>query len=150
MAKNAWLVTLMRLIAGGIFTYSGYNKLIKPVQEFQYVIEQYQTFPSFLVFWIAHILPWAEFIFGVFLVIGFLRFLSAGILSLMSLAFLILLSSSLIRGIDISHCGCFGEGIHLTAAQAVVLDSFLVMMLVFLSRYPFRFMELDQYLLYQD
>ena len=125
---------LLRILAGGVFAYSGWNKLIRPVEEFRYSIEQYRAFPSALTRLLSNVLPWFELIFGTFLLIGFLRKASAGALNMLCAGFLILLFSTMIRHIDISNCGCFGEGIHLSAAQALALDSCLFLSLLFLAR----------------
>lgn len=123
----------LRVCLGFIFIYSGWHKLSRPIQEFEYVIEQYQTFPSSLIHLIALVVPWLEFLGGICLVLGFLRLWSARFLLSLSASFILLLSSILLRGIDLSHCGCFGEGIHLTVSQALVLDSLMALALTYLS-----------------
>ena len=137
---------IARILVGGIFVYSGWNKLVRPPQEFQYVIEQYQVFPAIFAKLVSYTIPWVEFIFGAFLIIGFFRMWSARILSCLCTGFIALLSSTLIRKINIGNCGCFGEGIHLTPTQALMLDSSLLLMLLYLSFVSKRKLELDSWL----
>ncbi len=137
---------IARLLVGGVFVYSGWSKLIHPSQEFQYVIEQYQAFPSFAAQLLSHTIPWVEFIFGVFLALGFVRFLSARILAALCIAFLSLLGSAVWRKIDLSNCGCFGSNMHLTPVQAFAFDSSLLVLLLYLVFSSKRFFELDEWL----
>ncbi len=141
--KIAWIA---RLLVGGVFCYSGWNKLTHPIEEFQYAIEQYQLFSSEWARMIAHVLPWVELVFGVFVLLGFLRSLSAFALSLLSVSFIALLGSSLARGIEIQNCGCFGKNIHLTPEQAIIVDGFLLILLLFLSSVKNTPLELDNWL----
>ena len=55
VAKLANVV--LRLAVGGVFSYSGWNKLARPFQEFQFAIEQYRVFPGYLAKAIAIALP---------------------------------------------------------------------------------------------
>ncbi len=137
---------MIRIVSGGIFAFSGWSKLTRPAQEFEYMIEQYQTVPTMFIPCLARMLPWVEFIFGAFLIIGFLRMISARVLGFLSIAFLILLASTMLRGMNLGHCGCFGEGIHLTVPQAIVLDSCLAFIFAFFSVKRSGFFELDGWL----
>ncbi len=136
---------LARCAAGGIFAYAGWGKLMRPVQEFQYVIEQYQLFPRSIVRLASHVLPWYELVFGIFLILGFMRAASARALWLLCFSFLLLLVSTMIRGIDIGHCGCFGEGIHLSIPQAITLDSSLLIAFTFFSLVRDHYLEIDSW-----
>lgn len=147
MPKAFWrLLILVRILVGGIFVYSGWNKLSRPVQEFQYMIEQYQTFPTSIAKLVSYSLPWIELCFGTFLIAGFLRKLSAQVLSILTLSFMVLLGSALFRGIPIENCGCFGESIHLSPIQALSFDTFLFLLLLYFSRSSEMSFELDRWL----
>ena len=134
---------ILRVCVGGLFVYSGWSKLIRPVQEFQYAIEQYQVFPALVAKIVSHVLPWTELICGAFLALGFMRLLSARVLSVLCFSFLSLLISAILRKIDLVNCGCFGEGIHLTPIQALTLDSCLLLLLVYFASSPKKVFELD-------
>ena len=137
------MITIGRVFVGSLFVYSGWNKLIHPAEEFQYAIDQYQLFPSLIAKIISHTIPWVEFIFGAFLILGFLRKMSARILCLLSFGFIALLGSAMIRKINLENCGCFGVGIHLTPLQAFSLDSCLFLALLYLSFLKQQVFEID-------
>ncbi len=139
-------VFIVRVLLGSVFVYSGFNKLIRPVQEFQFSLEQYQAFPAWAFPLIAHSMPWIEFILGAFLLLGYWRKLSAHLLSLMTLSFIVLLSSTVVRGLNLSNCGCFGEAIHLTPPQAIAMDSCLLILLLLIARLDKTTLELDSWI----
>lgn len=116
-----------RLFLGFFFAYAGFSKLMEPLENFRGIVAQYEIIPSFLVPWIAHILPWMEFLFGVFLIVGWLTRPSALTLSLLSLGFIIILvGSKWFYGLDPADCGCFGENslFHFSGRQILLLDTF--------------------------
>jgi len=141
-----FLILILRIFLGSTFLYSGFNKLIRPVQEFQYSLEQYQVFPAWAYPIIGHGVPWIEVILGAFLILGFWRKASAYLLSLMTLSFIILLSSTVVRGLHLENCGCFGDAIHLTPPQAIGVDSCLLILLLLVARLPKTLFELDSWI----
>lgn len=117
-----WLI--LRVWVGLVFAYAGFSKLTEPAENFRGIMAQYEVIPYALVPFLASVLPWMEFIFGVFLILGYAARQSALVLGLLSFGFLMILGSSqvLLGSVPI-HCGCFGEnGIHLTVRQIFVLD----------------------------
>jgi len=140
------LLLITRFVTGSLFVIAGWSKLSRPVQEFQYVIESYQIFPNFVIPVMAHVVPWVEFILGAFLILGYLRRLSAGILSVLCAGFIGLLTSAVVRGIDLGNCGCFGESIHLTPLQALGVDTCLLIALLYLVMNKKRVLDLDEWL----
>ncbi len=139
-----FLLLFMRLILGGVFAYSGYSKLIAPVQNFVAAIEAYQFLNPPFIYPIASILPWLELTFGVFLFLGFLTRLSASLLNVFSITFVTLLTRSIILKLPISECGCFGSGISLAPHQALLLDIGLFFLAVCLSIFSSRLLSLDK------
>lgn len=137
------LTFLIRLIVGGVFIYSGFSKLIAPIENFVAVIESYQFLKPQFIYPVAFTLPWLELIFGTFLLTGFLTRISAILLSLFSLLFVGLLSRSLILKLPITECGCFGAGITLTPQQALLLDLGLLFMAICIIIGPPRRFSLD-------
>lgn len=123
---------LIRIFLGGVFFYSGFSKLIDPVENFSAVITSYQVLPAGWVWPVAFFLPWLELIFGTFLVLGFLTRASAAFLAALSGTFIVLLSRSMILKLPITECGCFGAGIVLAPWQALVLDTGLFLMALIL------------------
>lgn len=101
---------LGRLIAGGVFIYAGIIKLIDPVA-FAEDIANYQAFPHWTWNLAAAIVPIAEVVGGLALVTGFKRRASAVMLGSLTVAFIGLILSVIVRGIDL-NCGCFGEAVE--------------------------------------
>ena len=116
----------VRIFMGAVFVYAGYSKLMEPVENFRGIIAQYQVIPYVLVPAIAAVMPWMEFVFGLFLIVGYAPRLSALMIAMMSMGFLIILGSSeLLLDSKPMSCGCFGEGgIHLSVHQVFILDMF--------------------------
>lgn len=106
MIKNAYILFIFRLILGGIFIWSGTMKIIDPL-EFAQNIENYRVFPQAISFFLALILPWIELFCGLFLILGFFLQASSFLISVLLFCFLILVGSTLLRGVNID-CGCFG------------------------------------------
>ncbi len=130
---------LARIFVGLVFVYAGFSKLMEPVENFRAVILQYEVIPYAFAVPIAYVFPWVELIFGAFLILGYAARLSAFVLGLSSLTFLIILgtSNALLEG-GASDCGCFGEGsfIHLSTRQVFALDlvNFFLALKLFLTR----------------
>ena len=61
-------------------------------------------------------------------------------------AVLAALGSTLVRGIPLENCGCFGGGIHLTAAQAMGLDSILLCLAYCAYRFGSSYAPLDAWI----
>jgi hypothetical protein len=73
---------------------------------------------------VAQIYPWAEWILGSFLIVGYIPRLAAAGAGFLFLSFLVVLTSSgLFLESAGSDCGCFGQsGIHLTIRQVFFVD----------------------------
>jgi len=116
---------LGRLLIGLVFAYSGYTKLMEPVENFQGAIAAYAVVPYIAVPVIARVIPWIEFIFGAMVLAGYMTRVSSLVLALMSISFIsLILSTKLTNGTLPADCGCFGEGsiIHLKPWQVFALD----------------------------
>ena len=106
-----------------VFLYTGMNKIINSAY-FAGVIYNYQLLPDLLVNLVAIILPWIELICGSLLLLGFWYRSAALIISFMMIAFLIAITSVMIRGLDI-ECGCFGSD-TLVDWPRIIEDIFLL------------------------
>ena len=123
--KKYRILFLARIFVGIIFAYSGFTKLMEPVENFQGGMAAYQVIPYAVIPFLAHVIPWIEFIFGVFLILGYLPRLCAIVLAGMSWSFvLLILTTRFLTGSLPADCGCFGEGslIHLKPAQVLAMD----------------------------
>ena len=125
---------LWRLILGAVFIYSGWQKLMGPVEEFRAVILQYAIFPKPFVPWIAFSVPWLELIFGTFVVLGFVTRKSAVALACFLAVFITLLARSLMLHLSIMECGCFGSGFLLRPKDAILLDVGLLIFAIIVIR----------------
>ncbi|OQA42034.1 MAG: Methylamine utilization protein MauE [Candidatus Omnitrophica bacterium ADurb.Bin314] len=96
-----------------------------PVENFQAGIAAYDVIPYMMVPWIARIIPWVEFIFGVFMLTGYMTRLSAAVLAGLSWSFVLLICVTWLATRSLpSDCGCFGEGslVHLKPYQVLIMD----------------------------
>lgn len=96
---------LFRVILGVVLVYASIDKIVSPA-EFGEIIYNYQLLPDQLISLTAIILPWVEFLLGIFLIF---RMWTPGTVLLtngMFFVFTIAIISALVRGIDID-CGCF-------------------------------------------
>jgi putative oxidoreductase len=98
---------LGRLIAGGVFIFAGVHKLLDPVA-FAQDIANYQAFPWWTWNLAAAIVPITEILAGLAVLTGFKRRAGAIVLGSLTVAFLGLILSVIVRGISLD-CGCFGE-----------------------------------------
>ena len=105
LLQNKYLLIITRVFVGGLFIYSSVDKIIDPLA-FASIIHNYRITPPGLINYIVVIIPWIEFVAGVFLVIGFKIRASALVLNLLLVFFTIVLTITALRGINVS-CGCF-------------------------------------------
>lgn len=128
------VMLIARVILGAVFIYSGWQKLMGPVEEFRAVILQYAIFPKPFVPWIALLVPWLELIFGTFVVLGFMTRKSAVALACFLAVFITLLVRSLMLHLSIMECGCFGSGFLLRPRDAILLDVGLLIFAILVIR----------------
>ena len=102
--SNRFLQIILRVILGGIFIYVAVNKMINP-EEFAKAIKNYEMLPLQVINIIAIILPYLEFLAGLFLLFGIYKKGSSAILIITLIVFIIALSSAYARGLNID-CGC--------------------------------------------
>ncbi len=125
--KNYKLLFAGRVFLGLVFVCSGFIKLMEPIENFRGAMTAYDVIPSVVIPVLAQVIPWAEFVFGFFLVAGYLPRISAGVLAGLSWSFvLLILITKTMTGSLPKDCGCFGEGsfLHLKPLQVVFLDVF--------------------------
>lgn len=123
--KTYKILFLGRIFLGLVFAYSGFTKLMEPVENFRGAMAAYEIIPYAVIPFLARIIPWIEFLFGVFLVLGYLPRVSALVLAGMSLGFVVLIVATRILTGDLpADCGCFGEGslVHLKPMQVLAMD----------------------------
>jgi uncharacterized membrane protein YphA (DoxX/SURF4 family) len=99
----------MRVMVGFILIYSGYIKISEPLESFISSIMAYKVVNDKIAYYIALALPWAEVYLGIFLVFGLFNKIIIKISSLCFFVFEFLLMQAMIRGLEITECGCFGS-----------------------------------------
>ena len=100
-----YISLIIRIILGIVFIWASFDKLLHP-KDFAEVIHNYKIFPLQMVNLSAIVLPWIEFVCGIFLISGFLYRGSAFIISALLIIFMGVLGHALYKGLDI-RCGCF-------------------------------------------
>jgi uncharacterized membrane protein YphA (DoxX/SURF4 family) len=123
------IALICRLALGIIFLYAGIEKIIAP-QEFAVAVYNYRLLPDWSINMVAVILPWLEAFLAAGLITGIYVRGSALLSSLLFLVFAIALTTSLVRGLDIS-CGCFGGSIGNINWLYLVRDTGLLSMSIF-------------------
>ncbi len=117
----------MRLGVGVTFIYASFYKIIDP-GAFAKSIWYYHLVPGDLINLIALILPWVELLCGISLILGVLYKGTVVLVNVLVVIFILALSTTIIRGIDIG-CGCFKAGMTATesAWKALVFDLIMIL-----------------------
>jgi len=121
-AKQYFLLTL-RVGLGLVFIYAGILKIRDPIA-FAGSVAAYKLLPYLLNYLVAATIPWVELTCGVFLIIGYRVRAAAGITAAMNILFIVLLASTIMRGLDID-CGCFRQGGEKTSAWIAIMRDIL-------------------------
>jgi putative oxidoreductase len=102
---SKYLAFAFRIAVGGFFIYASMSKIPYPAQ-FAEATASYRIVPYWLLNLGAVFLPWAEFICGLFLIIGFVSRASAVLIGLMFIMFNTMVLINMYWGAPIS-CGCY-------------------------------------------
>jgi hypothetical protein len=133
--RSGYTSLAFRLILGAIFIFAGFAK-IHSISALVNEINQYQILPPALASLYGHILPYAEIIIGVLLVLGIVLRITAGIASLMLISFAVSKIVAMILNLNIRTCDCFGIARPLLSTQSLAID--LVMLLLAAQIIVFR------------
>jgi len=99
------LALTIRFAVGLVFIYASLDKIIDPAG-FAKAVNNYHILPNDIISMFALILPWAELLCGVALILGLATRASAQILTVLTAIFIVAIVSALVRGLNID-CGCF-------------------------------------------
>jgi len=122
LIDNDLLTLIVRLVVGGVFIYASFYKIVDPMS-FAKSIWYYHMVPGSLINLMALILPWLEFICGVFIILGIWYRGSVLWMNILVIVFLIALLSAIARNLSID-CGCFkaSEGATSSAWYSLWFD----------------------------
>ena len=101
---KSFIPTLSRLILGFIFIYFSWDKILDP-SLFSKIIRNYDILPFNLESFVALILPYAEILIGIFLILGIFLDVSSIISIILLILFILMIGQAYLRGKSID-CGC--------------------------------------------
>lgn len=140
--NNKYLLTIIRLFLGFIFIYAAITK-ISDAEEFSQAIYNYKLLPLSFVNILAIILPWIELCSGILLIFGILVKENSAIIFGLLIIFIIAVTISLFRGLDIS-CGCFGTVEGSRVGLLKILENIgLLILAILLIKFDSRFLSIS-------
>lgn len=122
-SRKRILMILLRMGLGIVFVYASFWKIRNP-EAFAGSVAAYDVLPFFLNHLVAATFPWIEATCGILLITGYRVKAAAGIVAALNIIFIVLLASTVVRGLDID-CGCFRQGGAKTPAWQVILRDFI-------------------------
>jgi uncharacterized membrane protein YphA (DoxX/SURF4 family) len=120
---RAWGMTVGRVAAGVFLSFGGFMKLRAPATEFAAALEAYRVFPDVFLRPISLVLPWMEFLIGLYLAVGLWTRWSARAACVLYAGFVSMLGIALLRGISLDSCGCFGGAWVISPVWTLAADS---------------------------
>jgi uncharacterized membrane protein YphA (DoxX/SURF4 family) len=103
-----WARLLVRLFLGVIFVWAGVEKIAHPADFFSSLLDYDVPFPEAFLRLVAVALPWLEAACGAALIANAWAETVRPVVAGLCLSFIAMLGEALLRGIDLSNCGCFG------------------------------------------
>lgn len=122
MTSRERLALAARLVVGLVLVYAGASKAAGPAEDFAYVLSAYDVIPRDFVLPAAALIPWAELFVGWALILGVQTRKAAAAAGLLFASFLLSVGSTVLRGIPLPSCGCFGDSLHMTPVQTFAMD----------------------------
>ena len=137
-----------RLIPGGILVYAGFLKALAPAAEFAAAIANYKLLPASALLPVSTAMPWIEMWVGLFLIVGLFTRWAARAAAVLYLSFVVMITTTFLRGISLESCGCFGSEIFPPQATFGIDVGMLVVCLLvaWSSRKEDPTLSLDTYL----
>jgi len=106
--KFGWVRPLVRLLLGAVFAWAGAEKIAHPADFFSSLLDYGVPFPEAFLRVVAIALPWLEVLCGAGLLANRWMETVGPVVAALCCCFIAMLGEALLRGIDLSNCGCFG------------------------------------------
>mgnify|MGYP001571060194 CR=1 FL=1 len=121
------LVQVPRVLIGLLLIATGIAKILD-IPGFAKVLSHYQIFHGMLVYnLVAYTLPFIEIVIGISLLFAWQTKWGALAAIFLHLAFIVILTITIFRGIHLDNCGCFGVYFARPLSWKTILEDFVML-----------------------
>jgi putative oxidoreductase len=139
--RSPYLAVAARIILGAIFVSFALSKIMRPAV-FALNVVEYDMMPAIGVNLWSLVLPWAELVCGLFLILGIRTRTAAILIAAMNFTFIVGLVNAILHHMPI-NCGCVGEVGEPVNWLKVMKNTGMVVMCIQIYLYD-RFFVLDR------